>query len=67
MSDPLVTTKHMRAAGICVRGAREYFAQEGLDWRTFVREGLPASVFEATQSAVAMRAVAIARKEADHG
>ena len=48
MADPLVTIADARAYGYCVAGIRCYLAASGLDLRTFIKQGYPASVMEAT-------------------
>ena len=63
-----VHIRHIRApapvgANLCVRGARAWFEQYGLDFRSFLEEGLPVEVLEATQDAFAMRVCAAARAE----
>jgi hypothetical protein len=67
MSEPLVTVRHIRAAGLCASGARAWFARYGLDWNTFLSPGLPAPVIEATGDALALRVAAIAREEMPRG
>lgn len=66
-SDPLVSLRHMRMAGVCANGGREWFRRYGLSWETFVREGLPASTIEATGDGIALRVTAEARREAAEG
>lgn len=69
MAELLVTMKHARAASLsgvrvlCAPSIRTWFARYDLDLQTFLREGLPAEVLEATGDAFALRAVAIARAE----
>ena len=64
----IVTTQDLRAAKICVGGARPWFRRHGLDWQAFVANGVPAERLEATGDALALRVVAEARKrEAEHG
>lgn len=46
---------------ICVKGAREFGRRHGLDWRRFVREGLPEEDLLATGDAMAIKAVAYAK------
>ncbi len=41
--DLVITISDVRRAGYCVAGARGWFAQQGLDFRDFIRNGLPAS------------------------
>ena len=62
--DPRVTLRHMRMAGVCASGGRDWFRRSGLSWELFVREGLPASVIEATGDGIALSVVAQARQEA---
>lgn len=68
-----VTMRHARAASLAGRGVlcapsvRAWFMRYGLDYRTFLREGLPIEQVEATGDAFALRAAAIAREEADRG
>lgn len=66
--DLTVTVSHLYSVrawngrrGYCARGARIWFAQHGLDWGAFVRDGLPASVLEATGDALALTLVEHAR------
>ena len=58
----IVTIAHVRAAGLCVHGARTWFARQGLDFRAFLAQGLPASILLATGDAMARRVVEVARQ-----
>lgn len=40
MSDRVLWPRHIRAAKICMPGARAWAASRGLDWSAFVRHGL---------------------------
>ena len=62
--DPLVTLAHARSVVYCSRGMRAFAAQHGLNWMEFVRDGIPASVLEATGDAMAIKAAAVARHAA---
>lgn len=64
MSDeePRVTTQHMRELKCCVSGSKIFAKRYGLDWNTFVREGLPASQFENTGDILGIRAAEAARR-----
>ena len=62
-----IEMRHVRAAGMCSRGARRFFNQHNLDWTTFLSEGLPAEVIEATGDPNAQKVVAIAREEMKRG
>lgn len=57
----LVKMEHVREAKMCSRGARAFFERHGLDWNTFLSEGLPAEVIEATGDAMAQQVVEVAR------
>ena len=62
MSDGLrVTIADFRAAGICPRARDLFFVPHGLDWRAFVREGIPAEELLATGDARAAQVVEVAR------
>lgn len=61
-SEPHITINHVRAAGLCVHGARTWFERQGLDFRAFLDHGLPAAVLLATQDAMALRVVEHARR-----
>jgi hypothetical protein len=67
MTDVLVTMQHVRTAGICSRGAREWFASHGLSWQDFVDHGLTATQLRATGDALAEHAIVHAEAEAKHG
>lgn len=57
MEDPIITIADIRATGHCVRGAGRWFALHGLDFKKFMREGLPASTLLATDDALARQVV----------
>jgi hypothetical protein len=57
----IVTMVHVRRAHQCSAGARSFFKRHELDWQTFLDEGLPAEVIEATGDAMALRVVEVAR------
>lgn len=62
MNDPVVTIGDMRAAKLCSAGGRRVAAAYGLSWNTFITEGYPASVLEATNDPLILRMVGEARK-----
>lgn len=57
----MITMAHVRAAKMCSRGARQFFAAHNLDWEAFLREGLPVEQIEATGDAMAIQVVEVAR------
>ena len=58
----IVTMTHVRAAGLCSRGAKQWFARNGLDFRTFLTEGYPVEVIEGTQDALGLKVAALTRQ-----
>lgn len=60
-------TRHIRAAGICMKGSRKWFASQGWSWNDFVKNGVAVADVEATGCPIAARAVAEVYREADHG
>ncbi|HEX7128593.1 MAG TPA: hypothetical protein VF217_00825 [Rhodanobacteraceae bacterium] len=76
MSGLIVRLEHLRTVpgfsprpGFCMRGARAWFAQHGLDWAAFRREGIDADMLLATGDAFAIATVAHVRQieESAHG
>ena len=57
----IVTIDDVRAAGLCVNGSRAWFERHGLDFRSFLRDGLDAETLLATNDAMALRVVEHAR------
>lgn len=57
----VVTVADLREAKMCCRGSRAWFIKHGLDWSKFLKEGLPSEQFEATNDAMALRLVEVAR------
>lgn len=57
----LVRLEHMRSLRYCSRGARDFFERNGLDWATFIKEGLPVEQIEATGDAMALKLAEVAR------
>ncbi len=60
-----VRVRHLRAADLCMKGAREWFARHGFPWSDFVASGIAADRLLATGDKLAQDVVTIA--ERDHG
>ena len=58
--------RHVRAAGLCSRGSREWCAHNGVDWTDFLANGVPASRLLATRDPIVARVVDAARADAAH-
>jgi hypothetical protein len=61
----IVTMKDIRAVRMCSGGTRDFFKRHGMNWNTFLAEGLPEEQFIATGDAMAMQVVEKARER--HG
>ena len=59
----VVKVEHCRRLGYCARGMREFFLLHGMDWSSFVRDGVPADALAATGDDMALAAVRLAEKE----
>jgi hypothetical protein len=63
-----VTIDDVRAAGHCVRGARDWFDRHSLDFRAFIRDGIAEEIFLASGDAMAERVVSLKQSRAGrHG
>lgn len=69
MDEVIVTTTHLftipwftRRSGFCRGKSKEFFDMHGLDWRAFVKNGIPSSKLEATGDGLALKLVEWARK-----
>ena len=69
MTQPLeemtITIEDVRKAGYCVRGARQWFSAHGMNFRTFLTDGIPADEFVEKGDALAARVVAL-KVEREH-
>lgn len=65
VTSPRVFIRHVRAARLCTKGGRAWFASYGLSWTNFLKEGIDIATLEATGDPLAARAIAKAREEAD--
>lgn len=57
----VVKMKHVRKARMCSNGARSFFEKHGLDWDVFLKEGIDATLLEATGDAMAIAVVKVAK------
>jgi len=62
-----VTVEHVRAARLCSAGMRVWLDHHGIDFGTFLRDGVPVEQLEATGDAFALHVSAIARARVTHG
>ncbi len=63
----IITINDTRLAGHCVSGVKAWFEDYGLDFRTFIREGISAEKFLATGDALAVRIVELKLEREHHG
>ncbi|ECI3885350.1 hypothetical protein AHV09_00240 [Salmonella enterica subsp. enterica] len=60
-----VTLVHVRQAGYCPQGARQFARRYGLDFRQFIRDGfIDAEILLSTGDELAVRLVEFARQDA---
>lgn len=57
----LVKMTHVRQAGMCSKGTREFFKRHSLDWQEFLKNGIEAAKLEATGDAMAIEVVRVAK------
>lgn len=63
-----LTVQDCLAAGYCVSGQRRFFAQHGIDYRAFVRDGIAVEDLAHIEDADLARAIGeAAKREARHG
>lgn len=53
----IVTINDVRAAGLCVRGAREWSERHGFDFQDFIRNGIEADRLLASGDALSQRVI----------
>lgn len=64
MSEIMITVRHIRLAGLCMKGAREWADGYGLSWSDFIDgPGIPISVLENLHDGLANLVCEAARKE----
>lgn len=61
----MVRMLHIREAGLCAGGARDWARHYGFDWNRFLTEGVPVEQVEATDDEFGRQVAAVARKEAE--
>jgi hypothetical protein len=60
-----VTIRHVRALYMCTRGARRWCNRYGLDWREFLRHGIPVELLRQSGDAQAIALCDLAEAEAN--
>jgi len=60
MNEVRVTMRHVRAAGMCSSGAREFFKRYNLNWQDFLKNGIPAKTLIEIGDAMALQVVKVA-------
>lgn len=64
MSEITVTIADVRACKLCVRGARQWFSLNKLDFQHFLIHGYPVEVIEGTNDALGKQVAEHARRRA---
>jgi hypothetical protein len=65
MAELIITLNDIRHAGRCGAGTKRWFQAHGLDFRDFVKNGIPASKLTATGDHYALDVVAKAEARAN--
>lgn len=65
IDDPIITVQHVRDAGLCVRGARQWLTLNGLSLEHLIRQGYPCSQIEALNDAMGNKVAKLAREQAN--
>lgn len=61
----IITIADVRRAGHCTLGARRWFEAHGIDFATFLKDGIEAEVFITKGDALAARVVDLKRKRSE--
>lgn len=56
-ADLIITMSDITRAGHCARGSRRWFDDHGLDFRAFLKNGIPAAELAATGDGIALQVV----------
>lgn len=65
--DDLRRLRNLKGQNLCIPGIRKWGAAHGLDFATFVREGIPAETLLATEDQLALDLVEFVRQERKNG
>ena len=60
-----VYMRHIRAAGLCSRGARDWFSAHDLSWTDFLSSGISVERLRECKDALADRVIKAAEAEAE--
>jgi folate-binding Fe-S cluster repair protein YgfZ len=63
----IVTMRHIRKAGLCSRGLRQFATLHGFDWDDFLQNGMPLDQVRLIDDAMVQRVADIAEAEAAEG
>lgn len=60
-TNAVVTINDIASIAYCRRGARKFFADRGLDWSEFLKNGIPISTLETFDDVMVQDAIAVAK------
>lgn len=63
----MVYMRHVREAGFCSYGLRQFAQTHGFDYLDFVQNGIDSSRFEGMDDEMIRQVIALAQKEAEGG
>lgn len=56
----------IRRAGLCAKGARDFFKSHNLDFNDFLKHGIDIQLIENTQDSIALKVVDLVKSENTH-
>lgn len=56
----IVTMRHVRAAGMCSEGAREFCKRYDIDWSDFIKNGIDAERLKGIDNALLQQVLKVA-------
>lgn len=58
----IITLEHVKKAGMCAKGAREFFKNNNLiEWSSFIENGIDSEVLIKSGDAMALQVVEVAK------
>ncbi len=52
-----VKLQHVRSLGYCLKGIKKFLIKHNLDWKTFLKEGLPEEIITNINDEMAAKAI----------
>ena len=59
----IIKIQHARTLGYCLKGVKKVIEKHNLDWKMFVKEGLPEEQLKDIDDAMIKKAIELAKKD----